>query len=206
MALLFHPDYIRGTNLAKNINCYKFFSYEVHEALYLSETELEDIHACFQHIEKELKKRPDDHSTTIICSAIELVLNYCDRFYNRQFTTCPNPNRDVLSRFERLLNNYFSVSQRSASGLPTVKYFADKLNFSPDYLSSLIKKETGLNVQEHIHYKLMETAKNHLCCSDKNISQIAYELGFEYPQHFSKLFKNKVGVTPSQYRQMCMEK
>lgn len=202
IALLFHPDYFRGTDLAKNISRYKFFSYEVHEALHLSETEIEDIRGCFRNIEKELEQRPDNHSVTIVCTAIELLLNYCDRFYDRQFITRHRANVDVLSRFETLLNDYFAASQRGISGLPTVKYFAEKLNFSPDYLSGLIKKETGHNIQEHIYYKLMEAAKDSLCLSDKSISQIAYELGFEYPQHFTRLFKNKVGVTPSEYRQM----
>ena len=205
IALLFHPDYFRGTDLAKHIGRYKFFSYEVHEALHLSETEMEDIRICFHSIEQELKQRPDRHSATIVCTAIELLLNYCARFYDRQFITRHPANLDVVSRFETLLNDYF-VARHSTDGLPTVKYFADKLNFSPDYLSCLVKKETGRNIQEHIHYKLMEVAKDCLCFNDKSISQIAYELGFEYPQHFSRLFKSKVGVTPSEYRQMNLMK
>ena len=202
IALLFHPDYFRGTDLAKNISRYKFFSYEVHEALHLSEAEIEDIRSCFHNIEKELKQRPDNHSATIICTAIELLLNYCNRFYDRQFITRHNANMDVLIRFEALLNDSFSASQSGIRKLPTVKDLAEKLHFSPDYLSCLIKKETGHNMQEHIYYKLIEAAKDNLYLSDKSISQIAYELGFEYPQHFSRLFKSKVGVTPSEYRQM----
>ena len=206
IALLFHPDYFRGTDLAKNISRYKFFSYEVHEALHLSETEIDDIRICFHAIEKELKQRPDHHSTTIVCTAIELLLNYCNRFYDRQFITRHNAYMDVVSRFEMLLNDWFTSLQNGTQKLPTVKYFADELNFSPDYLSCLIKKETGKNIQEHIHYKLTEAAKDRLCFNDKSISQIAYELGFEYPQHFTRLFKSKVGVTPSEYRQMNLVK
>ena len=206
IALLFHPDFFRGTGLAKNISRYKFFSYEVHEALHLSETEIDDIRLCFHSIEKELKQRPDHHSTTIVCTAIELLLNYCNRFYDRQFITRHNAYMDVVSRFEMLLNDWFTSLQNGTQKLPTVKYFADKLNFSPDYLSCLIKKETGKNIQEHIHYKLIEAAKDCLCFNDKSISQIAYELGFEYPQHFTRLFKSKVGVTPSEYRQMKLVK
>lgn len=201
IALLFHPDYLRGTGLAGNISRYRFFSYEVHEALRLTKTEIEDIRDCFHCIVKELRRRPDNHSATIVCTAIELLLNHCDRFYDRQYIARHNVGTDVLSRFETLLDDYFTTLPSDACGLPSVKYFAGKLNLSPDYLSCLIKKETGRNMQEHIHYKLMEAAKDRLCLSDRSISQIAYELGFAYPQHFSRLFKSKVGVTPGEYRQ-----
>lgn len=200
LSLLFHPDFIRGTALADKITGYRFFNYEVHEALHLSESEIEDVRRCFECIDKELKQRIDDHSTTIVCSAIELLLNYCTRFYDRQFITRHNSNLDTLSRFEALLNDYFSSAHEERKGLPTVKYFADKLNFSPDYLSSLLQKETGKNAQEHIQYRLIETAKDKLHQGDKTVSQIAYELGFEYPQYFSRLFKKKVGVSPNEYR------
>lgn len=203
MALLFHPEYIRGTALAKNIGHYKFFSYEVHEALHLSDTEMEDIRCCFQFIAKELKQRQDNHSVTIACTAIELLLNCCDRFYDCQFITRHCANLDVISRFEKLLDEYFSP-HNNIKKLPSVRYFANRMNFSPDYLSSLIKKETGRNIQEHIHYKLIEAAKNSLCLSDKSICQIAYGLGFEYPQHFSRLFKKQVGMTPGEYRRQMI--
>lgn len=200
LSILFHPDFIRGTALADKIADYRFFNYEVHEALHLSESEIEDVRRCFECIDKELKQRIDDHSTTIVCSAIELLLNYCTRFYDRQFITRHNSNLDTLSRFEALLNEYFSSENKERKGLPTVKYFADQLNFSPDYLSSLLQKETGKNAQEHIQYRLIETAKDKLHQSDKTVSQIAYELGFEYPTYFSRMFKKKVGVSPNEYR------
>ena len=200
LSLLFHPDFIRGTALADKISRYRFFNYEVHEALHLSDSEIEDVRRCFDCIDKELKQRIDGHSTTIVCSAIELLLNYCTRFYDRQFITRHNSNLDALSRFEVLLNDYFSSDNKERKGLPTVKFFADKLNFSPDYLSSLLQKETGKNAQEHIQYRLIETAKDKLHQGDKTVSQIAYELGFEYPQYFSRLFKKKVGVSPNEYK------
>ena len=200
LSLLFHPDFIRGTALADKITRYRFFNYEVHEALHLSDSEIEDVRRCFDCIDKELKQRIDGHSTTIVCSAIELLLNYCTRFYDRQFITRHNSNLDALSRFESLLNEYFSSDNKERKRLPTVKYFADKLNFSPDYLSSLLQKETGKNAQEHIQYRLIETAKDKLHQGDKTVSQIAYELGFEYPQYFSRLFKKKVGVSPNEYK------
>lgn len=202
LSLLFHPDFIRGSALADKMTAYRFFNYEVHEALHLSESEIEDIKRCFESIDKELKQRIDTHTATIVCSAIELLLNYCTRFYDRQFITRHSGNMDILSRFEVLLNEYFSYNMQNRIGLPTVKYFADKLNFSPDYLSSLLQKETGRSAQEHIQYRLIEIAKDKLHLSDKTVSQIAYELGFEYPQYFSRLFKKKVGLTPNEYKSL----
>lgn len=200
LSLLFHPNFIRGTMLADRIAGYKFFNYEVHEALHLSCSEIEDVKRCFEIINNELKQRLYQHSISIVCAAIELLLNYCTRFYDRQFISRHNSNMDILSRFEALLNEYFSSIQKGRKGLPTVKYFADKLNLSPDYLSSLLQKETGKNAQEHIQYRLIEIAKDKLHQSDKTVSQIAYELGFEYPQYFSRLFKKKVGISPNKYK------
>lgn len=200
LSILFHPDYIRNTSLAEKISSFKFFNYELHVALRLSDSEIEDVKRCFENIEKELKRPADAHSKDIICSAIEMLLYYCCRFYNRQFISNRN-NKDILSRFESLLYEYFNSGNKHL-GLPTVKYFADKLKFSPDYLSSLLQKETGKNAQEHIQFRLIESAKDKLLRSDKTISQIAYELGFEYPQYFSRLFKKKVGVSPSKYKSM----
>lgn len=202
LSLLFHPDFIRGCALADKMSNYRFFNYEAHEALHLSDLEIEDIKRCFENIDKELKQRIDAHTTTIVCSIIELLLNYCNRFYDRQFITRHSSNIDILSRFEILLNDYFSSNQKDIIGLPTVKYFADNLNFSPDYLSSLLQKETGKNAQEHIQYRLIEIAKDKLHQSNKTVSQIAYELGFEYPQYFSRLFKKKVGISPNEYKSM----
>lgn len=201
LSLLFHPDYIRNSSLSEKMPSFKFFNYEVHEALHVSDSEIEDIKRCFETIDKELGQRVDAHSAEIVCSAIELLLKYCCRFYDRQFISRHNENIDLLSRFESLLNDYF-YSGNSRSGLPTVKYFAEKLSLSPDYLSALLQKETGKNAQEHIQYRLIELAKDKLHQSDKTISQIAYELGFEYPQYFSRLFKKKVGVSPNEFKAM----
>jgi len=198
--LLFHPELIRGTSLGKMITKYTFFSYEVHEALHLSEQERKLALDCFQNILHELHHAIDNHSKTLICSNIELFLNYCVRFYERQFITRQNTNVDVLSRFEKLLDDYFQSDLPQNSGLPSVKYFADKLNLSANYFGDLLKKETGKNAQEHIQIRLIETAKEKLFDMNKSVSQIAYELGFEYPQYFSRLFKKRVGVSPHEYR------
>ena len=199
-ALMFHPDLIRGTNLARAMKDYTFFSYEVFEALHLSEQERAIILECFQNIISELNHGIDKHSQRLIVSNLELFLNYCTRFYDRQFITRSHVNSDILSRFETLLNDYFKSDLPQTAGLPTVKYCADKLHLSPNYLGDLLKKETGKSAQEHVQLKLIETAKEKMYEKDKSVSQIAYELGFEYPQYFSRLFKKRTGMTPNEYR------
>lgn len=199
-ALTFHPDLIRGTSLGRAMKEYTFFSYEVFEALHLSEQERETILECFRNIQAELTHAIDKHSQRLIVSNIELFLNYCTRFYDRQFITRAHVNSDILSRFESILNDYFHSASPQIDGLPTVKYCADKLNLSPNYLGDLIKKESGKSAQEHIQLKLIEVAKEKMYERDKSVSQIAYELGFEYPQYFSRLFKKRTGMTPNEYR------
>lgn len=202
IALVFHPDLIVGTSLARNIHHFHFFSYAVHEALHLSEQERNMIMDCFAKIEYELKHSIDKHSKQLIVANIELFLNYCTRFYDRQFITRDNVNKGILQKFEELLNSYFLSEKPLISGLPSVTSLAEELNLSTNYFGDLIKKETGKTAQEYIHIKVLEVAKEKLFDSDKSISEIAYELGFKYPQHFSRLFKLKLGVTPNEYRNL----
>ncbi|MFY7668062.1 MAG: helix-turn-helix domain-containing protein [Crocinitomicaceae bacterium] len=199
--LFFHPDLIRNTSLNAKMKDYSFFSYEIAEALHLSEKEKQLLFECIVKIKKELKENIDDYSQTIIVSTIELLLNYCNRFYGRQFITRKATNRDILEKIETQLKQHFSAKTNSI-GLPTVKYLADLVNLSPGYLGDLLKKETGLNAQEHIHQFIIEEAKNILLNSNQSVSEIAFHLGFEYPQYFSRLFKQKTGKTPMEYRNL----
>jgi AraC-like DNA-binding protein len=198
--LIFHPDMLLGTPLGRNLKKYTFFSYAVNEALHLSEYERGIVLECFRRIENELRRGMDNNSRDIIVSHIELFLNYCKRFYERQFITRQYVAGDTLARFEQLLDAYFSSEHPEQSGLPTVKYFADRMNFSVNYLSDLLRKDTGKSALEHIRLRLIETAKEKLFDRNKSVSEIAYELGFEYPQYFNRLFKRYVGVTPNEYR------
>ena len=200
--LFFHPDILRGTSLANKMSTYTFFSYETSEALHLSDKEKQILYDCVQKIETELEENMDNHSNNLIVTNIELLLNYCSRYYGRQFITRKNSNFDIVSQVERLLSEYFKTEQWKESGLPTVKYLADHIHMSACYLSDLLKKETRRNAQDHIHYHIIEEAKNTLLNSDSSISEIAYSLGFEYPQYFSKLFKQKTGQTPIAYRKL----
>jgi AraC-like DNA-binding protein len=199
-ALLFHPDLIKGTSLGKQIHDYSFFSYDVHEALHLSEKERQIAIDCFAKIQFELQQSIDKHSKTLITSNIELFLNYCTRFYDRQFITRDHAHRGMLERFEALLNSYFTAQHTSETGLPSVAYCAAELNLSPNYFGDLIKKETGKSAQEYIQGKIIDIAKERIFNTDQSISEIAYELGFKYPQHFTRLFKQRVGVSPNVYR------
>lgn len=198
--LVFHPDLIRGTSLGKNIKNYTFFSYAVNEALHLSDQEKEIVKDCLQKISIELEHAIDKHSKSLIAMNIELLLNYCMRFYERQFITRSNACKDELAKFEELLDAYFQSKQPMQDGLPSVKYFADKICLSPNYFGDLVKKETGKTPQERIQEKVIELAKEHIVETDETISQIAYSLGFQYPQHLSRLFKKRVGCTPNEYR------
>lgn len=198
--ILFHPDLLRGTSLGKNIKKYTFFSYEVNEALHLSEEERSIVMDCLKIICMELEHGVDKHSKTLLVNHIELLLNYCMRFYERQFITRGKTNRDVLTRFENLLDEYFESTLAEQDGLPTVKYFADKLCLSSNYFGDMFKKETGKSPQEYIQEKVIELAKERISGTADTVSQIAYSLGFQYPQHFCRLFKKRVGYTPSEYR------
>ena len=198
--VIFHPDLIRETSLGKNIKNYTFFSYAVNEALHLSDQERGIVMDCLEKISIELEHAIDKHSKALIAMNIELLLNYCMRFYERQFITRSNANKDALSQFEQLLEEYFQSQHPMQDGLPSVKYFADKVCLSPNYFGDMIKKETGRTPQEHIQEKVIELAKEHITETDETVSQIAYTLGFQYPQHLCRLFKRRVGCTPNEYR------
>lgn len=201
-ALCFHPDLIRGTNLGRNIREYSYFSYEVNEALHLSQEEREIFIDCLHKIELELKHGIDRLSKRLISTNIELLLDYCLRFYERQFITRQNVNTDLLARFESILDSYLGNTDKlQQKGIPTVKWCANELCLSPNYFGDLVKKETGRTAQEHIHLRVIELAKEKILIPGKSISQISYELGFQYPQHFSRLFKKVTGVTPNEYRE-----
>lgn len=197
--LLFHPDIIKGTSLGQEIKSYSFFSYSSSEALHLSEDERSIILDCLRNIKTELVHPVDKLSKRLIARNIQLLLDYCMRFYERQFITRAVANKGILSRFETLLDEYFGNIQQD-KGLPTVRYFADKVCLSSNYFGDLIKKETGKTAQEYIQNKIVDIAKEKILGTGKNVSQIAYELGFQYPQHFNRLFKKSVGCTPNEYR------
>jgi AraC-like DNA-binding protein len=198
--LIFHQDLIRGTALGRYIQDYTFFSYEVHEALHLSESERKIIFDCFSKIKFELEHAIDKHSKTLIVSNIELFLNYCARFYDRQFITRDQVHKGILERFENLLGTYFKSDKPQTVGLPSVTYCAGQLNLSANYFGDLIKKETGKSAQEYIQAKVIDVAKEQIFDTNKSLSEIAYELGFKYPQHFTRLFKQRVGYSPNEYR------
>ena len=198
--LAFHPDLLRGTSLGRKMKDYSFFSYEANEALHMSERERQIIFNCFIEIQEELERAIDKHSKDIIASTIELLLNHCQRFYDRQFITRENINKDILVRFENLLTDYFESDQPQTVGLPSVQYAADRLHLSPNYFGDLIKKETGKSAQESIQLFVIEKAKERLYDENKTVSEVAYELGFKYPHHLSRLFKKVVGMTPNEYR------
>lgn len=200
--ILFHPDLIKGTPLGSEIKRYSFFSYKSNEALHISEDEKKIIMDCLSKIQMELEHAIDRLSKRLIAGNIQLLLDYCLRFYERQFNTRAVVNKDILSRFESLLDDYFDNGRARTDGLPTVKYFADKVFLSPNYFGDLIKKETGKTAQEYIQTRLIDAAKEMIAGSDKTMSQIAYELGFQYSQHFNRLFKKNVGYTPNEYRRL----
>lgn len=200
--LVFHPDFIRGTSLGKNITNYRFFSYHSNEALHISNRERKMVMECFQKIQYELENTIDKHSRTLIISNIELFLNYCVRFYDRQFITRESLNKDIIVRFEELLGNYFQSDKPQTIGLPSVGYCAEQLHLSSNYFGDLVKKETGQTAQDYIHRKVANLAKEKIFDLSKSISEIAYELGFKYPPHFTRFFKQRVGCSPNEYRNM----
>lgn len=199
-ALLFHPDLIKGTPLGKHIHDYSFFSYDVNEALHLSEKERQIVTDCFGKIQYELEQSIDKHSKTLIATNIELFLNYCTRFYDRQFITRDNAHKGMLEKFENLLNEYYSSDKPQNTGLPSVAYCAGELHLSANYFGDLIKKKTGKSALDYIQSKIIDVAKERIFDIDKSVSQVACELGYRYPQHFTRLFKQKVGVSPNEYR------
>ncbi len=198
--LVFHPDLIRKSELGKTINKYSFFDYELHEALHLSEDEKVILTDLVLKIETEINQNIDKHSQKLIISTIELLLDYCNRYYDRQFYIRTNLHQDHISDFETFLKDYFLSNKPTELGLPSVKYCGEQLNMSPNYLSDLLKKETGKSAKDHIYAIIINIAKNKLLNSTQNISEIAYDLGFDYPQHFSKLFKKQTGISPIKYR------
>lgn len=198
--LTFQPELIHGTPLGRHIKDYTFFSYDTDEALHLSKDERQTVIDCLTKIDQEVKGAKDRHSKLIISSAIELLLNYSLRFYDRQFAMRKEANKDILSNFEDILNNYYSSDKPKTIGTPTVAYIADQLHLSPNYFGDLMRKETGRSAQEHIQQKMIETAKQLLTESSKNITEIAYSLGYQYPQYFTRAFKNIEGCTPNVYR------
>lgn len=199
-ALLFHPDLIKGTLLEKNIKKYTFFSYSVNEGLHVNIPEKNIMLDFFIKIQQEIMNYNDEYSSTIIESTLSLLFNYCTRFYSRQFNTKKIVYSHILEQFENVLNNYFSSDNTIHIGLPTVAYCANKLNLSPNYFGDLIKKETGITAQHYIHKKIIEVAKEQMFDNNKSLSNIAYNIGFKFPQHFTRFFKNQVGVLPNEYR------
>ncbi len=203
--LMFHPDLLRNTPLARIAEDYSFFAYETNEALHISDDERKIIMDCFHKIRYELNHPVDKHSKGLIVDNIKTFLDYCTRFYDRQFITRDNVNRDTLCRFERILSKWFTDGNAAVKGLPSVQWLADELHLSPNYLSDMLRKETGRSALSHIHDKVLELAKNQLVSTDKTVSEIAYSLGFQYPQHFTRLFKRLEGTTPNEYRTAMLQ-
>lgn len=199
--LFIHPDFLWRTTLAKKIKQYDFFDYTTHEALFLSDKEETMINGIVENIKNEYLSNIDQFSQDIIIAHLETLLNYSERFYQRQFITRKKSNHQILGRLDQLLADYFDSDDLALKGLPTVQYISEQLNVSPTYLRSLLKTLTGLNTQQHIHEKLIEKAKEKLSTTDLTVSEIAYELGFEHMQSFSKLFKTKTNLSPLAFRQ-----
>jgi len=200
--LFFHPDLIRNTSLGQSITEYNFFTYDVHEALHLSDGEQSTITDCKNMVQNEILERIDNHSQTVIVSSLELLLNLSRRYYERQFNTRSAQNSDVVSQFYTLLNSYFKSGKFAEIGVPSIEYFSGKIHLSGNYLSDLLKKETNYTVKDHVNNFIIEKAKTLLLSQAEPVSSIAYSLGFNYPHYFSRLFKNKTGLTPQEYRKL----
>jgi YesN/AraC family two-component response regulator len=200
-AIFFHPDLLKGTKLNRTIKNYSYFNYTASEALHLSPEEKTNLNAIVEKLEREvsIKKNNDPHRKKIITSNIELLLNYCLRYFDRQFTTRTTKNKEIFSKIEAILGDYYVSDIAHSEGLPTVKYLANNLNLSSNYMSDLLKKETGLSALEHIHKEIIEEAKTRLLLANNSISSVAYELGFKYPQYFTRLFKKETGMTPREF-------
>ncbi len=198
--LLIHPDFLLTYPLVKKIKQYGFFSYSANDALQLSDKEKATIISIFTIIEEELNSRIDDFSHDVIISQIELLLNYANRFYKRQFITRKTVSSDLLQKLEEILEDYFNNERSVSQGIPTVHYLSEQLNISPSYLSDMLRSLTGQSAQQHIHHKLIEKAKEKLSVTTLSVSEIAFDLGFEHPQSFSKLFKTKTNLSPLEFR------
>lgn len=203
-ALMFHPDLIHGTALGRNIQDYTFFGYQSNEALHISDRERKIVLDCLSKIQYELEHAIDKHSKRLIVSNIETLLNYCIRFYDRQFITRENVHQGILERFANLLNEFFHSDKPQTIGLPSVAWCAGELNLSPGYFGDLVKKETGITAQDYIQSKVIDVAKERIFDHTKSVSEIAYELGFKYPQHFTRLFKQRVGYNPNEFRKRAL--
>lgn len=199
--ILVHPDFLLSYPLAKKIRQYGFFSYSTDEALQVSEKEKEILFSVFRIIEEELQSRTDDFSQNVVISQLELLLNYSSRYYKRQFITYKAVNDHLIEKFEKVLDDFFNDEEKLEKGMPTVQEVADQLNISPSYLSDMLRSLTGLNTQQHIHNRFVEKAKEILSTTDWSVSQIAYHMGFDYPQSFTRLFKSKTNQTPLEFRQ-----
>ncbi|MGF7043022.1 helix-turn-helix domain-containing protein [Mucilaginibacter lappiensis] len=199
--LVIHPDFLHGYPLAKKINEYGFFDYATNEALHLSEAEDEIIAGIMQNLQREIVERIDSHTQDVLIGHIDLLLSYCNRFYARQFNTRKKVSGDLLIRFEAILKEYFNEDKTETAGLPTVQYFADHLFVSANYLNDMLKNLTGQTTQQHLHNYLIEQAKELLTATNLSVNEIAYQLGFEYPQSFNKLFKKKTLMTPLEFKQ-----
>jgi AraC-like DNA-binding protein len=200
--IYFHPDLIRNTPLANQIEDHSFFSYDVHEALHLSDQEQKTITDCVNLIQEEIHARIDNHSQRVITSSLELLLNYCSRYYERQFNTRTAHNKDIVSQMTDILKAYYKSGKLKEYGAPSIQYCADQIHLSPYYLSDLLKKETGRSAKDHINDFLIDKAKTILLSSNDSVGEIAFTLGFNYPHYFSRLFKTKTGLTPQKYREL----
>lgn len=200
--LLFHPDLIRSSDLGKNISSYTFFNYESNEALHVSNDEMKSLTELIGKIEIEYNQNIDKHSQELMISNIDLLLKYCKRYYDRQFLTRANLNKGIITKFESLLEGYFDSNKAKDLGVLKVSYCAKELNMSANYLGDLLKNETGVNAKDHIQDFIVDRAKTVMLTTDKSVSEIAYDFGFEYPQSFNKLFKSKTGLTPTKYRKL----
>lgn len=201
-AIYIHPDFLHGSNRGEALTWHSFFGYDVNEGLHISDVEKKILEECVHNIDREISGNLDVHSHKLIITNLDLLLSYCKRFYDRQFVTRAAVGNDIVSSFERHLNDHFSRASLIDTGLPDVKYFAAKLNISANYLSDLLHKYTGKSTQEHIHLKLIDKARHLLWSTEASISEIAYDLGFEHPSHFTKLFKKKTGHAPRDYRKL----
>lgn len=199
--LIIHPDFFQGHELAKKIKSYGFFSYALSESLHLSDQEKATMNAIYNIIGQELNSRIDEFSHEVVIAQIELLLSYAKRFYKRQFLTRQVINNNLLQHIEELLNTYFEEDKLVSHGMPTVQFLAEQLNFTPNYLSDMLRTLTGLSAQQHIHQKLIEKSKELLSTTNLTVSEVAYQLGFEHPQSFNRLFKTKTSLTPLEFRQ-----
>jgi AraC family transcriptional activator of pobA len=200
--LYIHPDFFNASERGIRLTKFTFFGYDTNEALHISDAEKQTLEGCLNNIRKEMSLNLDKHSYNLILSNVELFLSYCERFYDRQFLTRTKVSNDLIQKFERLLTDYFAAESLIEKGLPDVNYFASRLNLSANYLSDLLNKYTGKSTQEHMHLKLIEKAKSKLWSTDKSISEIAYDLGFQHASHFTKIFKSKTGMSPKEFRSL----